>query len=71
MEIFDCNASYGVYSVPPPAASLTAKELVDQMAFCGIHRALVRHAATRDESPVVGNPLLVDEIRSFEALAEG
>lgn len=68
MEIFDCNASYGVYSVPPPAASLTAKELVDQMGFCGIHRALVRHAATRDESPVVGNPLLLDEIRAFDAL---
>jgi len=68
MEIFDCNVSYGVYSVPPPAASLTVKELVDQMAFCGIHRALVRHAAMRDESPIVGNPLLVDEIQPFEPL---
>lgn len=68
MEIFDCNACFGVFTVPPPAFAETAEELLEEMAFCGIHRALVTIAAMREESPIVGNALVVEALRDFDDL---
>jgi len=63
MEFFDCNACFGVSEIPPLRFAATAEELRDEMEFCGVGRALVWHAAMRDDCPTVGNPLLADAIR--------
>lgn len=68
MEFFDCNASYGIFSVPPYKRADTVDDLTEEMEWCGIQRALVRHAAMIDESPVVGNPLLVKQIEAYPNL---
>ena len=61
LEFFDCNAIYGVWSVPPLAPATCADDLLREMEWCGIRRALVRHAAMENEAPQVGNRLTVEE----------
>lgn len=68
MKFFDCNISYGIYSVPPNKRVDDVKDLIDEMEWCGVERALVRHAAMLDESPVVGNPLLVEQAKPYDNL---
>jgi predicted TIM-barrel fold metal-dependent hydrolase len=71
MEIFDCNLRLGLPytpSVPPEAYAEEAEALLDQMAFCGIDRALVRHIAMEEQSPVVGNQMVIQETASFDPL---
>lgn len=68
MEIFDCNVCFGVPYVPAMAQADTAEALIEEMAFCGVHRALVRHTAMENECPTVGNPLVVRETAEFEYL---
>lgn len=57
MIIFDCNCWYGVPIKAPLAPALTPADVLAEMDFCGIHRALLRNAACFEESPEVGNPL--------------
>lgn len=71
MEIFDCNVYLGLPyapSVPPEVYAEKTGVLLNKMAFCGIDRALVRHIAMEEESPIVGNKLVVQETASFDAL---
>ncbi len=68
MEFFDCNASYGIYSVPPYKRADSVDDLIEEMEWCGIQRALVRHAAMLDESPIVGNPLLIQQTKPYANL---
>ncbi|MEM2914369.1 MAG: amidohydrolase family protein [Candidatus Bathyarchaeia archaeon] len=68
MKFFDCNASLGPVSAPPPKIAKTAKDLLDEMDFCGIDEALVYHGAQMDDSPVVGNQLLIEETEGLERL---
>ena len=71
MEIFDCNVCLGLPyapSVPPEVYAEKAEALLNQMAFCGINQALVRHIAMEEESPLGGNQLVIGEIASFDTL---
>ena len=71
MEIFDCNVCLGLPytpSVPTEAYTEKAEALLDRMDFCGIDRALVRHISMEEESPLVGNQLVIQETVSFSAL---
>jgi len=68
MEFFDCNATYGIFSVPPNERADTVDDLIKEMEWCDIHSALVRHAAMIDESPEVGNPLLIEQISQHKNL---
>ena len=68
MKLFDCNAVFGVYSVPPTQRADTVCDLLDEMSYCGIDRALVRQAAQLDETPVVGNPLVCEQIAGHPGL---
>lgn len=61
MEWFDCNAEFGIATKPPGRFAATPAELLDEMDFCGVQDALVRHAATRDESAQAGNRLVCEE----------
>lgn len=64
MDFFDCNAFLGrparreAYNPAPGAA-----EILAEMDFCGVERALVYHIAQFDASPHLGNRLLAEEIR--------
>lgn len=71
MEIFDCNICLGLSyapSVPPEAYVEKTETLLEEMVFCGINRALVRHITMEEGSPVVGNELVLQETASFNAL---
>jgi predicted TIM-barrel fold metal-dependent hydrolase len=63
MRLFDCNCCLGV---PGGRGGMrfarSAAELIEEMDFCGVDRALVYHAAMRYDSPVVGNDLLQAEM---------
>ena len=69
MEFFDCNAFGGrpaVRGVYAPAAC--PAELLAEMDFCGVERALVWHAAQQDAGPHAGNALLTEFIHGQERL---
>ncbi|MGE5532190.1 MAG: amidohydrolase family protein [Bacteroidota bacterium] len=57
MEFFDCNCAYGVAMKPPLASALTTAEVLTEMDFCGVQRALIRDFAVSEETPEVGNLL--------------
>ena len=69
MRFFDCNAMYGIFSVPLLKRADQVDDLLDEMTNCGIGRALVHHAAQVDESPEVGNPLLCRQVAGHPELA--
>jgi predicted TIM-barrel fold metal-dependent hydrolase len=71
MEFFDCNTCYGVFSVAPYKRADSVDDLLEEMEWCGIQRALVRHAAMIDESPIIGNPLLIEQTQPYENLEPG
>jgi predicted TIM-barrel fold metal-dependent hydrolase len=68
MEFFDCNASYGVGLVPALRPLTSAGDLLEQMAWSGVARALVRHAALENESPQVANALVSRETAPHPSL---
>lgn len=68
MEFFDCNVSYGIFSVPPNKRADNVEDLIQEMEWCGVQRGLVRHAAMIDESPEVGNPLLCQQVEDHPSL---
>jgi len=69
LEFFDCNAAYGVWSVPHYKPASKVEDLLAEMEWCGISRALVRHAAMDNEAPQVGNRLIVEETAEHPQLA--
>jgi predicted TIM-barrel fold metal-dependent hydrolase len=68
MKFFDCNASFGTPMVPPIRYAETAQELLEEMDHYGIDQALVHHARQCDDSPVVGNSMLLDGIEGKDRL---
>jgi len=54
--------------IRPVRFAETAQELLKEMDFYGISEALVHHARQRDDSPVVGNEILLKEIDGFDRL---
>ena len=70
MNFFDCNAFIGLpvrREIYPPAA--TAQEILDEMDFCGVERALVWHVAQFDAAPQLGNDLLAQAIHPHPRLS--
>ncbi len=68
MKFFDCNISFGTPMVRPVRYAETAQELLGEMDYYGISEALVHHARQRDDSPVVGNDILLNEIDGIDRL---
>ncbi len=68
MEYFDCNAAYGVWSVPPFRPANRVEDLLQEMEWVGIDRALVRHAGMEEYSPQVGNRLIAEETAPHPSL---
>jgi len=68
VKFFDCNTSFGTSMIRPIRFAETAQELLREMDHYVITEALVHHARQRDDSPVVGNEMLLDEIAGLERL---
>ncbi|MBS7611543.1 amidohydrolase family protein [Candidatus Bathyarchaeota archaeon] len=68
MKFFDCNVCFGRPMIRPIRFAETAKDLLKEMDFYGIDEALVFHSRQRDDSPVVGNEILLNEIKDVERL---
>jgi len=68
MEFFDCNCSYGVPGIRPYRYARTVPELEEELAFCGIERALVFHASMRFGSPLDANEQILRDLDGHPAL---
>lgn len=68
MQFFDCNAFFGSPMQRLLAPAATANDLLAEMDFCGVEKALVWHIAQHDASAVVGNQLLAEGIRTSPRL---
>jgi len=66
---FDCNCSYGRVARPAPRSAATVPELLAELDWCGIDRALVYHAGIRAASPVSWNPIGAAELYGQARLA--
>jgi predicted TIM-barrel fold metal-dependent hydrolase len=65
MQFFDCNAFIGLPAqrkAYEPAA--TAGDILAEMDYCGVERALVWHIAQLDASPHLGNRLVAEAIQA-------
>lgn len=68
MKFFDCNMCFGTSMIRPIRFAETARELLKEMDFYGISESLVYHSRQCDDSPVVGNEILLKEIEGFDRL---
>jgi predicted TIM-barrel fold metal-dependent hydrolase len=68
VEFFDCNVSYGVPSVPCFSQATRVEEVLAEMEWTGLSRALVRQAAMDNEDPQVGNRLIAEETTPYPSL---
>ena len=66
---FDCNASLGYPSAGVLQPCGTVEDLVAELDWAGVDRALVHHALMREQSPAVGNPVLAEAIAGQDRLA--
>lgn len=58
LEFFDCNCALGPYRTRVFRFARTADELLQELDFANIARALVYHTAMRFDHPSVGNDLV-------------
>jgi predicted TIM-barrel fold metal-dependent hydrolase len=68
MDFFDCNCEIGYPAVAPLKPAPTAADLLRAMQHVGIQRALVRHTSQIYNTPVEGNPYLLEALRSHDNL---
>src|SRR6516162_8621694 len=61
MKFFDCNCAFGPFRTRVFRFARTAGELIEEMDFSNIDRALVYHTAMRYDHPAVGNELVLKE----------
>lgn len=64
MFFFDCNVSFGRPGAPALSYAESAQDLLDEMDRNGTDEALVTCAAQHHESPLIGNPLLIEQIEN-------
>jgi len=68
LKFFDCNISFGTLMLRPIRFAETVQELLAEMSYYNISEALVHHAKQRDDSPLIGNEILLKEIEGFDRL---
>jgi hypothetical protein len=68
LEFFDCNCAFGPYRTRVFRFAQSAAELIQEMDFANIARALVYHTAMRFDHPSVGNDLVVRETQGHPRL---
>ena len=68
MKFLDCNCAFGPFRTRVFRFARTAAELIDEMDFSNIDRALVYHTAMRYDHPLVGNELVLQETAGYPRL---
>jgi len=68
LNFLDCNCSFGRRSIVEPGSFYKIEDLVHKMEYYGIKRALVYHAMAQEYSPLVGNSMLMEEIKGYGQL---
>jgi hypothetical protein len=68
LRFFDCNCAFGPYRTRVFRFAHTADELIEEMEFSNIDRALVYHTAMRFDHPIVGNERVVTETAGHDRL---
>jgi hypothetical protein len=68
ITLFDCNCCFGHTPSPPFRYARNAAELIEEMDFCGIDRALVYHASQRFDLPAAHNSQLSKQVSSYRRL---
>lgn len=68
LTFFDCNCALGHVAVPQPGSFFTAAELVQELDYFDIARALVYHTEALYLHPATGNRRLLAEIAGHERL---
>lgn len=63
LKFFDCNSSFGMRGILYPGSFYKLEDLLDRMNRYGIEKSLVWHSMAREYSPMVGNKMLIDEIK--------
>src|SRR5689334_1061769 len=61
LTFFDCNCALGPYRTRLFRFARSAGELIEEMDFSNVDRALVYHTAMRFDHPSVGNELVLQE----------
>ncbi|MBC7234693.1 MAG: amidohydrolase family protein [Chloroflexi bacterium] len=69
IRYFDCNVSIGRPAAGAFKPCPTVGELLAEMDWVGVERALVHHALMREQSPAVGNFALAEAIAGQPRLA--
>lgn len=65
---WDCNVSFGHPTTGAVKPCPTVEELLTEMDWNGVSGALVYHTLMVDQSPVVGNQVLAQEIRGQQRI---
>lgn len=68
LSYFDCNCSFGMRGIVYPGSFYKLEDLLKNMENYGIKRALVYHSMAREYNPVVGNGMLMEEIKQYPSL---
>lgn len=63
-RFFDCNCAFGPYRTRVFRFARTAEELIEELDYVNIERALVYHTAMRFDHPSVGNELVISGTRN-------
>jgi len=68
MKFFDCHCAFGPYRTRVFRFARTADELIEELDFSNIERALVYHTTMRFDHPAVGNARVVAEVAGHPRL---
>jgi len=68
LEFFDCNCSIGRTVYPFSGDLSTPDDLLKEMDCAGIDKALVFHTFSRDVNPMLGNDILIEQIKNYKNL---
>jgi len=68
MKFFDCQCAFGPYRTRVFRFARTADELIEELDFSNIERALVYHTTMRFDHPAVGNERVVAEVAGHPRL---
>ena len=68
LRFFDCNCALGPYRTRVFRFARTAEELIEEMDFSNIERALVYHTAMRFDHPAIGNELVLTATKNHPRL---
>src|SRR5437868_2106966 len=68
LQFFDCNCAFGPYRTRVFRFARTAEDLIAELDYVNVERALVYHTAMRFDHPSIGNELVMTGTRNQSRL---